>query len=188
MSVLSPKHCHPCLSDGNCSETPYWEAFRAHNWCLNWVRDWRRNNLLIPGEDGSPVPSIFSRFSASLKLKLIYAAHQQGQQGPLNKRLLREKDHWLGFFFFFFQLILIVSVLERTLSSCFWFVCFVLSFKLISLFSWFKWDLLFHLPCQWEFSFTDGNFIVPERSWGSAFFLPPRPPHSSTGESLLFRF
>lgn len=101
MSVLSPKHCHPCLSDGNCSETPYWEAFRAHNWCLNWVRDWRRNNLLIPGEDGSPVPSIFSRFSASLKLKLVYAAHQQGQQGPLNKRLLREKDHWLGFFFFF---------------------------------------------------------------------------------------
>ena len=137
------------------------------------------------GEDGSPVPSIFSCFSASLKLKLIYPSHQQGQQGPINKCLLSEKDRWLGFFFLVNS---IVSVLERTLSSCFWFVCFVLFFKVISLFSWLKWDLLFHLPCQWEFSFTDGNFTVSERHWGSGFFLPLRPPHSSTGKSLFFGF
>lgn len=84
------------------------------------------------GEDGSPVPSIFSRFSASLKWKLIYPSHQQGQQGPINKCLLREKDPWLGFFFF----------LVNSYSQCPWKNLIFLF--LVCLFCFLKWFPCFH--------------------------------------------
>lgn len=59
--------------------------------------------------------------------------------------------------------------------------------KLISLFSWLWGDLLFHLPCQWEFSFTARNFKITERPWGSGPFAP----HALLTQiqaSLLFGF
>lgn len=79
--------------------------------------------------------------------------------------------------------------LVDSLSQCPWkrLIFLFKKKKLISLFSWLWGDLLFHLPCQWEFSFTARNFKITERPWGSGPFAP----HALLTQiqaSLLFGF